>query len=196
MPGLANPASTMPYKFNELFRTNNISVKPKYKILVVDDDLELNTSFALLLEFDGHEVHTAYTGEAALEKLARTHFDLMISEYWLARMRGDELAMLVKARWPELPIIMVTANFEEICVEHPIPGVNCLLDKPFTMNQLREAMSWVMGQSEESVKPPDKLEVHWVHGGYRSASDNPRVAPKASGDFGGGRREGNGERGN
>src|SRR5580700_7287600 len=111
----------------------------KYKILVVDDDLDLNTSFALLLEFDGHEVETAYTGEAALEKLAKKRFDLIIAEYWLPRMRGDHLAALVKHKWPDLPIIMVTANFEEIHVDdHPIAGVTCLLDKPFSMEHLRE----------------------------------------------------------
>ena len=172
----------MPYTFNELFLTNTAD-KPKYKILVVDDDLELNTSFALLLEFDGHEVQTAYTGEAALEKLAKSHFDLMISEYWLSRMRGDELALLVKERWPELPIIMATANFEEIGVEHPIPGVNCLLDKPFTMNQLREAMNWVMGHHAESEKPADQPEIHWVHGGQRAPSRGPHDGPTESDDF-------------
>src|ERR1017187_8498653 len=128
----------------------NMSYNPKYKILVVDDDLELNTSFALLLEFDGHGVHTAYTGEAALEKLAKSHFDLVISEYWLPGMRGDQLAALVKERWPDLRIIMITANFEEIHMDGPpFPGVSCLLDKPFTMTQLREAMNWVLGRHED-----------------------------------------------
>jgi len=155
---------------------------PKYKILVVDDDLELNTSFALLLEFDGHEVHTVYTGESALKELSKGHFDFMICEYWLPRMRGDELAVLVKERWPDLPIIMVTANFEEVNMEGPpIAGVNCLLDKPFTMPQLRDAMSWVMGRVEdasggESVDP-------WGHASHPGkAEDSPGKRTK-HGDF-------------
>lgn len=172
----------MPYTFNEFFLTNT-SAKPKYKILVVDDDLELNTSFALLLEFDGHEVETAFTAEAALEKLAKKHYDLVISEYWLSRMRGDQLALLVQDRWPGLPIIMVTANFEEIGVEPPIPGVNCLLDKPFTMNQLREAMGWVMGESREMEKPLDKWESYLAHRGHRPSSKGSQDAPKESDDF-------------
>ena len=180
MSGTIMQFITMPHKINDLFLTNT-AVKPKYKILVVDDDLELNTSFALLLEFEGHEVQTAYTGEAALEKLALSHFDLMISEYWLPRMRGDELAALVQERWPDLPIIMATANFEEVGVDHPIAGVDCLLDKPFTMNQLREAMSWVLGHHEE--KPADKMAIQWVRGGYRAVSGTPKDAPTESDDF-------------
>jgi DNA-binding response OmpR family regulator len=162
-----------------------VSVNQKYKILVVDDDLDLNTSFALLLEFDGHEVETAYTGEAALEKLAKKHFDLMIAEYWLPRMTGDQLAAMVKHRWPDLPIIMVTANFEEIHADdHPIAGVNCLLDKPFSMDQLREAMNWVMGREVERVEPPESEHL-WIHHHHRRfmARHDPQEAPHESDDF-------------
>jgi DNA-binding response OmpR family regulator len=151
-------------------------VNQKYRILVVDDDLDLNTGFALLLEFDGHKVQTAYTGEAALELLAKEHFDLMIAEYWLPRMTGDQLVGLVKQKWPDLPIIMVTANFGEIHVDdHPIAGVNCLLDKPFSMDQLREAINWTLGHRAEMQ--PDNMEVHWVHRGQIPAPGNPQSVP-------------------
>ena len=151
---------------------------------MVDDDLDLNTGFALLLEFDGHKVQTAYTGEAALEMLAKSHFDLMITEYWLPRMRGDHLVSLVKQKWPDLPVIMVTANFEEIHVDdHPIPGVICLLDKPFSMDHLREAMNWTLGyRAGRQPDEPDNLEVHWVHAGQHAA-DAPQDAPRDSEDF-------------
>jgi CheY-like chemotaxis protein len=103
----------------------NTSANPNYKILVVDDDLDVNTTFALLLEFDGHEVQTAYTGEAALVMLEKSKFDLIITEYWLPRMKGDELAAIVKQRWPDLPIIMATANSEELSKDaYPISGVD------------------------------------------------------------------------
>lgn len=160
----------------------NTPINQKYKILVVDDDLDLNTGFALLLEFDGHEVQTADTGEAALELLAKEHFDLLIAEYWLPRMTGDQLAALVKQKWPELPIIMVTANFGEIHLEdHPISGVDCLLDKPFSMTQLREAMNWTMGRHTE--KPSREMETHWVHAGHPAEPDGPHDTPGGIKDF-------------
>jgi DNA-binding response OmpR family regulator len=158
------------------------SVNQKYAILVVDDDLELNTGYTLLLEFDGHDVQTAYTAESALELLATRHFDLMIAEYWLPRMRGDHLASLVKERWPDLPIIMVTANFEEIHVDdHPIAGVDCLLDKPFSMNQLREAMNWALSRHVE--KYPEELQVHWVHTGHHERPDGPHDPSRENDDY-------------
>ena len=123
----------------------NTRAYPKYTILVVDDDLDVNTTLALMLEFDGHEVQTAYTGEAALAMLGKRNYDLLITEYWLPRMKGNELAALVKQQWPNQPIIMATANLDELNMEvHPISGVDCLLNKPFSMPQVREAMAWVL----------------------------------------------------
>lgn len=172
----------------ELIFKMNAPLNTKYKILVVDDDLDLNTGFALLLEFDGHEVHTAYTGEAALDMLSKNHFDLMIAEYWLPRMTGDQLVSAVKQRWPDLPIIMVTANFGEVHVEdHPISGVDCLLDKPFSMEQLREAMNWAFGRHAHAETPGEKMpgamDAHWVHTGRQTSPDGPQDIPGKLKDF-------------
>jgi two-component system response regulator VicR len=159
----------------------NTSANPNYKILVVDDDLDVNTTFALLLEFDGHEVQTAYTGEAALAMLEKSKFDLIITEYWLPRMKGDELAAIVKQRWRDLPIIMATANSEELSNDvHPISGVDCLLNKPFSMPQLREAMIWVIDRySENRQSDPG---IHKALGDQREETDNPRSPFSGSGE--------------
>jgi len=112
---------------------------------------------------NGHEVRTAYTGETAVLMLEKMRFDLIIAKYWLPRIRGDQLAALVKHKWPYLPIILTTANMQDFHKEdHPIAGVDCLLNKPFTISQLREAMDWVFARYAEkqavSLMPP---EAHW-----------------------------------
>jgi DNA-binding response OmpR family regulator len=133
------------------WRYMKLAANPKYNILVVDDDISLNTTFTLLLGFDGHEVRTAFSGEAALALLSKSKFDLIITEYWLPRMRGDELAILIKEKWPHQPIIVATANIEELNKDAPpIAGVDCLLNKPFSISQLREAMIWAFARYAES----------------------------------------------
>jgi len=123
----------------------NPSANPNYQFLVVDGDIHLNTTFALMLEFPGHEVRTAHTGETALAMLEQDQFHLIIMEYWLPRMHGDDLAAIIKQQWPDLPIIMATANIEEVRkYVHPLAGVDCFLNKPFSMSQLREAVLWVL----------------------------------------------------
>ena len=149
---------------------NTLPVKPKYKILVADDDLDVNTTFALLIEFEGHEVQAAQNGEAALALLAKSQFDLLITEYWLPHMKGDELAALVKEQCPQLPIIMVTANLEEFNADHyPITGVDCLLEKPFSMDHLREAIKWALEPNAE--RPPGESKTDWVHHGWVGTPD-------------------------
>jgi CheY-like chemotaxis protein len=120
------------------------SKHPKYKILLVDDDLDANNTVAWMLEFDGHEVRTVNSSEAALALLAKSRFDLIITEYWLPSMKGDELAAIIKQEYPDHPIILMAANSEEINADaHPFAGVDCLVSKSFSLVQLREAMIWV-----------------------------------------------------
>jgi DNA-binding response OmpR family regulator len=155
----------------------NAFTNRKLKILVVDDDLDLNTGFALLLEFDGHEVDTTSAGESALEMISRKQYDLVISEYWLPRMTGDQLARQAKQLWPELPIIMTSANLSEINLgDHPGLRVDCLLEKPFTIDQLREAVSSTGGVHAEVG--PDILAAYWTHDGRQIRPVIPWQAPK------------------
>ena len=135
---------------------------PKYKILVVGDDVYLNTTFALMLAFDEHEIRTVSSGEAALAMLEKTKFDLIVTEYWLPQMKGDELAALVKQEWPDQPIILVTANIEDLNKDdQPITGVDCLLNKPLSMSQLRDAIIGVLDPRAGSRQ--SGLETHGVH---------------------------------
>jgi DNA-binding response OmpR family regulator len=138
------------------------SVNSKKRILVVDDDIDLNTTFALLLEFDGHEVRTAYTCEAAMMMIKEVEFDLIIVEYWLPGMRGDELASFVNHKWPDCPIILTAATLQDN--EAVLTAkLDCILNKPFTMAQLREAMDWAFENSRKiraSTKPSS-----WMHFG-------------------------------
>ncbi len=68
-----------------------------------------------------------------------------------------ENTTLVKQRWPDLPIILMSgsaSNFiEDGC---PNSGVDCLLNKPFTMVQLREAIAWVQARYADKSSE-DKL---------------------------------------
>jgi len=155
------------------------SAKPKYHFLVVDDDIHLNTTFALMLEFHGHEVRTAHTGETALAMLEKDRFDLIITEYWLPRMYGDELAAVIKQHWPDQPILMATANTEELMYVPPIDGVDCVLNKPFSMAQLREAILWVLDRYS-GIRPVSP-EARRAHGDRPAPSDKQRSSPRAGG---------------
>jgi len=119
--------------------------KPAYQILVVDDEPAVHGSIRMLLDFDGHTVQTADSGESALTLLQPGRFHLVITDYFMLGMRGDELAALIRLRHPGLPIIMTTAFADELKANGKVNGiVDHLLLKPFSINELRDAIAKVM----------------------------------------------------
>jgi CheY-like chemotaxis protein len=117
---------------------------PQRRILVVDDEPFVCDAVRMMLAFDGHSVETASSGKDALAMFDKSKFDLVITDFAMPLMKGDELAMEIKARNPEQPIVMITAYAEMLLASGtPIPGVDLIISKPFLLENLREAISRV-----------------------------------------------------
>ncbi len=91
---------------------NNLAQSQK-TILVVDDSTEILTLDRILLEAEGHEVITCLTGEEALEALATRVPHLIILDYHLEDMTGNQFIELLKrekpALFPHCPIVFHSA---------------------------------------------------------------------------------------
>jgi CheY-like chemotaxis protein len=87
------------------------STSPRRKrILCVDDDLPTLKLRKLLFESAGYLVLTASSGLKALEMLAEgTVADAVVLDYLMPGMNGDELAANMRPRYPNLPLIVVSA---------------------------------------------------------------------------------------
>ena len=77
-------------------------------ILVVDDDKNLANSFKLILESVGYTVDTANTGLAALYKITKKTYDLVILDWNLPDMLGDEVAEKIEENHSYTDIIFIT----------------------------------------------------------------------------------------
>ena len=115
------------------------------QILVVDDESAVCKAIKLLLEFDGHQVQTADSGEAALVLFEQCPFDLVITDYSMWGMKGDEFATQIKQRRPAQPIIMATAYAADFHASgKTAAGVDLVINKPFSLAELRAAIAKVM----------------------------------------------------
>src|SRR5579859_6828014 len=85
---------------------------PQRRILVVDDEPFVCDAVKMMLAFDGHTVETANSGKDALELLEKKKFDVVITDFAMPAMKGDELAAAIKARCPGQPVVMITAYAE------------------------------------------------------------------------------------
>ena len=109
------------------------------RILLVDDDAGALESIKLLLRIDRHTVAEAKDAREAMNHLAHQQFDLVILDYFMPGMRGDELAASLKRYAPNVPILMITAYFEKLSEsEKPVDAV---LAKPFAVEDLRQTVA-------------------------------------------------------
>ena len=118
------------------------TTSPALSILVVDDDPMVRESTAWMLADAGHEVHQAADGMAALDYLVNMGpVDLLITDINMPRMDGLELAQQTKARWPALPVLLVSGR--------PQPtGTQAFVPKPFGWDTLMKAVARVIGPDE------------------------------------------------
>ena len=109
------------------------------RILLADDQPEVRETVKLLLGIDEHSVAEAGNGREALDLFAHDHFDLVITDYAMPVMRGDELAANIKHVAPTQPILMITGSVEQ--TEGVAPSVDGFLSKPFGFEELRRAIA-------------------------------------------------------
>ncbi len=114
---------------------------PQRRILVVDDEPLVCDAVKMMLDFDGHTVETAGSAKDALARMEKARFDVVITDFEMPVMKGDELAAVIKAKDPKQPVIMITAYAEMLeAAGHPLTGVDCMISKPFLLENLREAI--------------------------------------------------------
>lgn len=112
------------------------------QILVVDDEPAICEAIKLMLEHDGHKVQTTDSGKEALSLLERGNFDVVFTDYFMPGMKGDTLAIVIKERRPNLPVVMITAHADVLMASgNPLTGVDFVIDKPFLLADLREAVA-------------------------------------------------------
>lgn len=82
------------------------------KILLVDDEEGIHLLYREELEEEGYEVHSALTGEDALEKLKIISPDLVILDINMPGMNGIEVLRQMKEMNPKLPVVLSSAYHE------------------------------------------------------------------------------------
>ena len=80
------------------------------KILVVEDDNDLNNLIQTVLESKGHDVFAVRNGKEALDILDITHIDLIISDIMMPRMDGIRLLTDIREANMKMPVLLITAK--------------------------------------------------------------------------------------
>ncbi|WP_144294333.1 hybrid sensor histidine kinase/response regulator [Rhodoligotrophos appendicifer] len=122
---------------------------PNLTVLVVDDDPLVLTNTVAMLDELGHRVLQAHSGKEALETMRSSPVDLLITDQVMPRMSGVDLANIVFAEKPGLPIILATGYGE---VAEDTPDSLMRLAKPFGIDALDEVIARVMENRQASPR--------------------------------------------
>jgi PAS domain S-box-containing protein len=121
------------------------------RIVVVDDNNDAADSLAMLLRFDGHEVHTVYGAVEALEAAKRVKPDVMFLDIGLPQMDGYEVARRLRgdgARGSMRLVALTGYGQQEDRVRSQEVGFDDHLVKPVSPQALENIFA-ALGQSEQ-----------------------------------------------
>lgn len=119
------------------------------RILVADDDPDIVLGLSHRLEWLGYEVTPACDGQAVLTALELQPVDLVFLDLEMPRISGSEALKRITQRWPNLPVIILTAHGTvRLAVEAMKDGAVDFLMKPFESAQLDSVISKAMERNE------------------------------------------------
>jgi len=107
------------------------------KVLVVEDNVELNNTLKEILELNGYLVDTVYDGEQALDFLSLYDYDLVILDIMLPEIDGFQVCKSMRDKGDFTPVLMLTAkDTTPDKVKGLDIGADDYLVKPFDIDEL------------------------------------------------------------
>jgi signal transduction histidine kinase/CheY-like chemotaxis protein len=132
------------------------------QVLLVDDDDLVLSSTAAMLEYLGHHVIEAGTGDEALAAISgAAAVDLVITDQGMPGMTGIQLAEMLKKMRPGLPVILYTGYQKD----ETMPNALVLLHKPFEQEELARAIDYSMTVKTNLSEGESGLHRHDIDGG-------------------------------
>ena len=106
------------------------------RILVVDDETVIRDLFKIALERNGYTCCVAENGQRALEELAATSFDVVVTDIDMPVMDGIELSKIIKSKFMA-DVIVMTGRVLEYKYDGIIGlGVSDFVEKPFSPEEM------------------------------------------------------------
>ena len=127
------------------------------RILIIDDDDTLRGIIVKSLTHAGHQVSNTNNGRKGVEMYRANPVDLVITDMVMPEQEGMETIKILHREYPELRIIAMSGGLEGSNLYLDLTrrlGAACTLPKPFTLQQLKEAIEIVMADFVPPTQPP------------------------------------------
>lgn len=133
----------------------------KVKLLIVDDEVSLRTSFSLVFTTFGHSVRSAEDGFSALGQIRMEMPDILLSDLNMPRMSGFELLSVVRRRFPAIKVIAMSGAFSGDTVPVGIVA-DAFYEKGSSPGALLEIVRAMAQTDRSSVQHSRTLAPIWI----------------------------------
>jgi excisionase family DNA binding protein len=117
------------------------------RILVVDDEPSIRDLLTKTLALAEYDVDVSSDGPAALDRMRRERYDLLIADLKMPGLDGLSVIREARRYKSDLPVIIITGySTESAAIEAVNLGVSGYLTKPFRARQVLDAAARVLGE--------------------------------------------------
>ncbi len=123
------------------------------KILVIDDMPDVRLTIDVTLDMLGHEIVEAENGQVGIELLEKENFDLVITDIHMPVVDGTEVLKYIAAMDDPPPVVVISGGGTSVCAKKVSEDLIlsmvdqyacCMLRKPFTGNELKDAVAGIL----------------------------------------------------
>jgi DNA-binding response OmpR family regulator len=120
------------------------------RVLLVEDDQQIQKSLNIGLSFSGYQVETADTLAKACSSLKNSHYDILLLDVGLPDGTGIEFCEKIRGMGMGVPVVFLSARTDEPTVVQGLnSGGDDYLRKPFGIEELKARMNRVLNKPRE-----------------------------------------------
>jgi len=143
---------------------------PKARILAVDDEEIILSSFRKILVLAGYSIDTVEKGSEALGLIRKNDYDFIFTDLKMPEMDGVELTKAAKHLRPDIDIIVITGYASiETAVETVSVGAMAYIEKPFTEDELLAFVKKALIKRQANLDKNMRHKIRLVKPGTRES---------------------------
>lgn len=130
-----------------------------YKVLVIEDDTDINKLLCNILSKNKYDVRGAYSGSEALMCIEMFDFDILLLDLMLPGATGEEIIEKVREKDEMIPIIVISAKTDQEDKINVLKiGADDFVSKPFDINEVLARVEVQLRKSKRLKKVEEKIE--------------------------------------
>jgi two-component system chemotaxis response regulator CheY len=121
------------------------------RVLIIDDADDLRYLTSMALSNAGYNTYSASDGAEGLAAMTKRRYDVVLVDYHMPRVNGLQFIEMSRAKWPDIPIILMSGDHRFYGQKHLLEGTFACVEKPFELPHLIELVGCACRRTPQLV---------------------------------------------